>query len=113
MKDHLNIDVLSKKLDNIRFKLEQRQNGQNYFAVDYLLNDFNINDFIFNNYELSPNNSPRTRNLKSSNKFKSDDEILFNLNIETFDILNRLVCDILCVKIDKIEKIIYNLAKIL
>jgi tRNA G46 methylase TrmB len=39
---------------------------------------------------------------------------LFNLNIETFDILNRLVCKILCVKIDKII-IFYknNLAKIL
>ena len=85
MKENLNIDVLSKKLDKIRSKLEERQSGQNYFAADYLLNDFNINDFIFNNYELSPNKSPTSR------KFKSDDEILFDLNIETFDILNRLV----------------------
>ena len=78
---------MSKKFDNIRLKLEQSTNDQESFITTYLLNDFNKNDFIFSSYELSPtksNDSP-----KSSRKFKSDDEILFNLNLETYDLLNR------------------------
>ncbi len=95
LKEHFSIELLSQKFDNIRVKLEKNQKNNDSFATFYLLNDFNAHDFIFNEFENSPNKSGNSKS--SPKKFKSDDEILFDLNLETYDILNSNDCQ-LCIK---------------
>lgn len=86
LKENLTVEILSKKFENIREKLEKPTNNTDSFINSYLLTHFNMNDVTFSNFDLSPikhNEVPKVNRI-----FKSDDEILFNLNLETYDILN-------------------------
>ena len=90
LKERLSIELLSQKFENIRLKLEKDEKNNDSFVTYYLLNDFNAHDFIFNKFQNSPNKLPSSKS--SPKKFKSDDEILFDLNLETYDILNSDDC---------------------
>ena len=101
LKTSVNVELIGTKFDEIKNKIQsdliQSPIGSDIFFLEYMLTNLKVVEyFMFESIKLlifiNWNKHDDLRQLcvcnENVNRFKSDEEILLDLNLETFDILN-------------------------